>query len=183
MLSVNRAFILRAACVLATGACGKASGDRAHISTREPTRAASYVGYEYEGVLPNDTMPNGVLDAGGALIGKVGDTSFALSFLSHDATKMLWLEHAIGGANGHIRWHVDAVLGLPTLPHGQVFVWGASCAVTGANDPELIVAVVDTDTERYTQIVRAWRADRRHHTFREIGTRGITCENEGYGAD
>lgn len=183
MLIAKGTFIICTLCVLAVSGCENSPASRHPTRSRQPASDARYVGYEYEGVVPNDTLSNGVVESGGALIGDVADTSYALSFVSRGHNDMLWLEHVTGGTNRHIRWRVDAVFNLPVLPRGQVLAWGASCAVDGTNDPEVVAAVVHADTERYTQIVRAWRADRQHHTFRSIDTRGITCENEGYGTD
>lgn len=178
-----RTFVLHALCLLAVCACERSPVRRPATASPAAAGQASYVGYEYEAVIPNDRLPNGVLNAGGALIGDIGKTSYGLSYVSHGTADMLWLEHITGGTNRHLRWLVDAVLDLPVLPHGQALAWGGSCAIDGTNDPEVVAVVVDTDTERYTQIVRAWRADRQHRTFRDVSTRGVTCENEGYGAD
>lgn len=183
LTAMRRMFRLHAMCLLAVCACEGSRVRRPATASRAGAGQASYVGYEYEGVVPNDTLPNGVLNAGGALIGDIGKTSYGLSFVSRGPAEMLWLEHVTGGTNRHLRWRVDAALDLPVLQHGQTVAWGATCAIDGANDPEIVAVVVDTDTERYTQIVRAWRADRQHGTFRDVSTRGITCENEGYGAD
>jgi hypothetical protein len=157
-------------------------GDPATAS-RAAERHVSYIGYQYEAVVLDDTLPNGVLNSGGALIGDTGKTSYGLSFVSRGPAQMLWLEHVTGGTNRHICWRVDAVLDLPVLPHGQVLARGAACGIDSTNDPEIVAVVVDTDTERYTQIMRAWRADRQHRAFRDVSTRRISCENEGYGAD
>ncbi|MEO7216787.1 MAG: hypothetical protein ABI026_01200 [Gemmatimonadaceae bacterium] len=182
MLIGKRAFLPIALCALVCG-CEHPAANRLSAVSRGPTSGVSYIGYEYEGVVPDDTLPNGVLVSGGALIGDVGASSYGLSLVSHGLASMLWLEHAIGGTNRHIHWRVDAALDLPVLPHGQALVWGALCSINGTNDSEIIAAVVHTDTERYTQVVRAWRADRQQHTFRGMDTSGISRENEGYGAD
>lgn len=183
MLIAKRTLIFRTLCLLVLYACEYSPASRLPTVSREPAGDASYVGYEHDGVVPNETLPNGVIEFGGALLGGVGGESYGLSFVSQGRNEMLWLEHVTGGTNRHIRWRVDAVLNLPALSRGQVLVWSASCAIDGTHDPEVIAAVVYTDTERYTQIVRAWRADRQHHTFRDMDAVGITCENEGYGAD
>ena len=47
-----------------------------------------YVGYEYTGVVVNQSLPNGVKDLGGNLI---GDFDYAVSHMKKGKTDMIWL--------------------------------------------------------------------------------------------
>ena len=173
-----------ASLAMALGACVRGDVHRARASTTSDPRTATYVGYEYEAVTPHHSLPNGVLNAGGALVDSPSSKPmFAIDLMSRDGVDMLWFTHNIGGTNLHLRWHVDDVLDVPALEKGQILVWDASCAMNGVADPEIVAVVVHTDTEEYTQVVRAWRADRRARAFRPIDTAGVSCANDGYGAE
>lgn len=56
------------------------------------------------------------------------------------------------------------------------------CITKTGWDSEIIALVNDVDTEFYTKIIKAWRADRKSGKFRKVRQKNIKkCENESYG--
>lgn len=57
------------------------------------------------------------------------------------------------------------------------------CRKDSINDSEIIAVVLFEDTEYYTEVLKAWRANRKTGKIIEIETTGIDCMNEGYGVE
>jgi hypothetical protein len=68
---------------------------------------------------------------------------------------------------------------IPPLKKDQTYALG--CTQNGVSDPEIVTYVKATDQEFYTEIIHAWRANRRLEKFEKISTKGIKCSNEGFG--
>jgi len=57
------------------------------------------------------------------------------------------------------------------------------CRKDTINDSEIIAVVLFDDTEYFTKVLKAWRANRKTGKIIEIETTGIDCMNEGYGVE
>ncbi len=58
---------------------------------------AKYIGFEYEGVTPAASLPNGLKHMGGALLGDIeADPVYGISQVEKGRIKMLWLESSTG---------------------------------------------------------------------------------------
>jgi hypothetical protein len=55
------------------------------------------------------------------------------------------------------------------------------CDCNGTKDESIFAVVLDTNTQFFEEIVRARRVDTKFGRFVEIATKGIRCENMGYG--
>ncbi|MBE9056555.1 hypothetical protein IQ237_11040 [Sphaerospermopsis sp. LEGE 08334] len=58
---------------------------------------------------------------------------------------------------------------------------GGSCRRNGVSDHDIIAVAKIQDTEYFRQIQKAWRANRKTRKFEAISTKGVICENIGYG--
>ena len=143
--------------------------------------AASYIGFEYEGVTPDTIMPNGVRHLGGGLISDFDlDPVYGISQVSKGKTQMLWLEASTGrNEKGITGWRVLDVVSVPALAGAQHFMFGPDPAVecfrNGKAVPHL-VALGRIDRRRAVFTVqRAWFADIAKKKFTPASTRGLRC--------
>ncbi|PPJ62717.1 hypothetical protein CUN59_14130 [Cuspidothrix issatschenkoi CHARLIE-1] len=58
---------------------------------------------------------------------------------------------------------------------------GYDCLRNGIRDYSIIAVAKIQDTEYFRQIQKAWRANRKTRKFEAISTKGVICENTGYG--
>ncbi len=57
------------------------------------------------------------------------------------------------------------------------------CDLNKKNDSEIVALVIMDDNEYFTKVIKAWRANKRTNRFERISTKGISCLNDGYGAE
>lgn len=143
--------------------------------------AASYVGYEYKGVVPETILGNGVRHLGGALISDFKeDPVYGISQVSKGKTRMLWLEVSTGqNEKGVIGWRVLDVLSFPAWTGTQhlliAFDPAVECLRNGKAVEGLVsVGTIDRRRGIYTPR-RAWIADIAEKKFTPASTRGIRC--------
>lgn len=56
------------------------------------------------------------------------------------------------------------------------------CSAKNGFDSEIVAIVKDSDSEFYTKIIKAWKANRKSGKFEKVNKRKITkCGNENYG--
>lgn len=143
--------------------------------------AASYIGYEYEGVTPDTVLGNGVRHLGGALISDFKeDPVYAISQVSKRKTQMLWLEVSTGrNEKGVTGWRVLDVLSFPALTGTQhlliAFDPSVECLRSG-NPVEGLVSLGTINRRKgvYTP-QRAWIADIEKKKFTPASIRGLRC--------
>ena len=74
---------------------------------------------------------------------------------------------------------VDKLL-IENIPDNHYIGFG-DCRINGKVDREIIVLYEYEDTEYYTKIKKAWRADRSSKKIIKISTENIDCTNDGWG--
>lgn len=55
------------------------------------------------------------------------------------------------------------------------------CSTKKGWDTEIIALVKESDTEFYTKVLKAWRANRKSEKFEKVRPKKIKCDNESYG--
>ena len=143
--------------------------------------AASYIGYEYKGAVPDTVMPNGVKHLGGALISDINkDPVYGIAQVSKGRTQMLWLEVSTGqNEKGVTGWRVLDVISFPK-PIGSQHAMlpldpAVECTRNGKAVPYLVaVGRIDTRRASYT-VQRAWIADIDKKKFTPASIRGLRC--------
>jgi hypothetical protein len=170
-------------CLLATGLFGTGIPAFSQAANQSPIVTAqansrSFIGLQYQ------DLPRGLTNLGGWVvdIGDNGKFNFSVAHVRQGTKEMLWLERFIRhDAQGRATMRVINVLELPAISKSQTLASSRFCMQNGKKNPDLIAIVEATDTEYRTQIHRAWRANRAKGKFESISTRGIVCENPGWG--
>lgn len=113
-------------------------------------KKSPYIGYEYKGVVPSATLPNGVKHFGGGLIGKIdADPVHGISQVEKGRTKMLWLEVSTGqDAGGVSGWRVKDVLVFPALTRSDYIFFAGDPAILCRQRGTEIVNLVGVRTDR-----------------------------------
>jgi hypothetical protein len=138
----------------------------------------SYIGLQYR------DFPAGVNNLGGWIIdiGDNGKFNFGVSHVRQGSKEMLWLERFVRrDSAGVATMRVIDVLELPAISKSQTLTSPRFCTQNGKKNRDLIAIVEATDKEYRTQIHRAWRANRSTGKFESTSTKGIVCENPGWG--
>jgi len=78
------------------------------------------------------------------------------------------------------RWFVTDQMLYPKTPAGFHVVYGL-CERDGKSDETIIAIVKTTDTEWYTNVKSAYRANLSTGRFEKTSIKGIRCVNEGWG--
>ena len=147
------------------------------VPVKQNTDTTKYIG------LRHGPLPPGLKSRGGSLVSAVGDAKeYGLAEVHRSTTKMLWFERLTHRDDkGVAYWEVTDVMVLPRITKKQVLVF-AFCLLNNQPDGE-IVAVADyvEGVQYFTRVRRAWRANRQTEKFEVIPTKGIKCENEGFG--
>ena len=140
-----------------------------------------YVGYKYEGVLPNKTLPNGVKHFGGGMIGDINaDPVYGISQVQKAKTKMLWFEESTRqDATGVTGWKVLDVLTFSNLARTRyVFMAGDPAILCQRGGKDLENVVGDGRIVRSRSVFipsNLWIANIATKKFQRISTAGVKC--------
>lgn len=141
-----------------------------------------YLNYEYKGVTPSSTLPNGVKHLGGGLIGDFdSDPVYGISQVEKGKTKMLWLEVSTGkDSTGVTGWKVLDVLSFRALgPANYIFFSGdpaISCRRNGKEIPNLVGIGRIVRREGIFKPSTLWTADLITKKFKPTDGSGVKCE-------
>jgi hypothetical protein len=145
-------------------------------------KKSPYIGYEYKGVVPSATLPNGVKHFGGGLIGKIdADPVHGISQVEKGRTKMLWLEVSTGqDAGGVSGWRVKDVLVFPALTRSDyIFFAGDPAILCRQRGTEIVNLVGVGRIARRDAIFRPsklWVANLGTDKFEPMSLAGVKCE-------
>lgn len=141
-----------------------------------------YINYEYKGVVPSTTLPNGVKHLGGSLIGDIdADPVYGISWVEKGKTKMLWLEASTGQDSGGVTgWKVLDVLSFPALTRADHLLIGGDPAVSCTERGNEIANLVGVGRIQRRQGVfrpsRLWTANLTTGRFESKPLVNIKCE-------
>src|SRR6185436_427067 len=150
--------------------------------TAQTNVGAKYINYEYRGVVPETTLPNGVKHFGGGLIGDFdADPVYGISQVQKGKTRMLWLEVSTGkNATGITGWKVLDVLAFPNLlKTDYLFFYGdpaVGCTRAKKDIPNLIGVGKLNRKRAIFQPAKLWVADLATKKFKPMSISGIKCE-------
>jgi hypothetical protein len=148
----------------------------------QPSDRTRYLNYEYKGVNPSSTLPNGVKHMGGGLIGDYeADPVYGISQVEKGKTKMLWLEVSTGrDSSGVTGWKVLDVLSFRALgPANYIFFSGdpaISCSRNGKEIPNLVGIGRIVRREGIFKPSNLWTADPVTKKFEPADGFGVKCE-------
>jgi len=153
--------------------------NQTYISTaNNKQKSRRYIGLRYR------DLPRGLESLGGWIIGDaVEGKEYAISYLKQGRKQMLWLEILLSrDSEGKPSFEVIDVLDLPQIKSPDQLSGGAGqCKLNQVTDPEIIAIAKYQDAEFWTEISRAWRANRQSHQFERISPQNIVCYNPGWG--
>ena len=140
-----------------------------------------YVGYEYKGVVPDSTLPNGVKHLGGALISDIDkDPVYGIAQVAKGRSRMLWLEVSTGqNEKGVTGWRVLDVLSFPSLRSTQHLLFASDPAVECVRSGKPIEGLVAIGTiqsrKGFFKPERVWFANIEKKKFIPASTLGLRC--------
>lgn len=141
-----------------------------------------YINYRYEGVVPGRSLPNGVIELGGSLIGDIeADPVYSVAQMKKGRTEMLWLVVSTGkNEKGVSGWKVIDVLSFPSLAKAQyLFTAGDPaiyCRKNGGEIPNPVgVGRIDRKRARFLPL-KLWSADLKLKRFTPLNLAGVKCE-------
>jgi len=128
-------------------------------------------------------FPEGFGSKSGILVTGVGDSAeFGIDLVASRSGEDLWFGSLVRrNERGEAEWVLVDTLSLPQQPPGYSLILGG-CRVDGKSDPALVAVAKDEDRDSLRILLSAWRGDSESGKLHEISTKGIACENEGYGA-
>ncbi|MGD9629504.1 MAG: hypothetical protein AB7V18_09680 [Pyrinomonadaceae bacterium] len=154
----------------------------AHVGIHAQAAKSPYINYEYEGVIPGRSLPNGVIELGGSLIGDIeSDPVYSVAHTKKGRTEMLWLVASTGkDVKGITGWKVIDVLSFPTLAKTQYLFFAGDpaiyCRKNGDEIPDLVgVGRIDRKRWRFLPS-RLWTADLKIKRFVPLDLAGVKCE-------
>jgi hypothetical protein len=142
---------------------------------------STYVGYEYKGVAPETTLPNGVRHFGGGLIGDIdADPVYGISQVASGTTKMLWLEASTGrDASGVTGWKVKDVLSFTSLAKSDYVFFAEDPSIECKRKSEPIENLVGVGRIFQARGVfrpsKLWVANIKNEKFESISLANVVC--------
>jgi hypothetical protein len=130
-------------------------------------------------------FPEGWKDEGGACIsntlGSERICDYSIGILRKDGELVLYFGKSAPRIEPEkARWHVIDRMPYPKISKTQQVVLG-NCERDGKHDGAIIAIVKRTDTEWYSIVQNAYKANFITGRFEKISAKGIRCINEGWG--
>ena len=141
-----------------------------------------YIGYVYKGVLLRKTLPNGVKDLGGGLIGDVeADPVHEIAEMQKGTTRMLWLNVSTGkDPSGVTGWRVLDVLSFPKLSKTDYTFFagdpGVDCRRHGKAIPNVAGIGRIMRRQGVFRPSKLWVANLTTKKFERLAIAGVKCE-------
>jgi len=127
------------------------------------------------------TYPEGWKDHGGACIGLDNRCDYSIGVLEKDKQLILYFGKSAPRSDPKkARWLITDQMPYPKAPAGFQVVYG-DCERDGRPDKTIIAVVKTTDTEWYTTVHFAYRANLNTGRFEKTPINGIRCINIGWG--
>ena len=142
---------------------------------------AKYIGYEYAGVLPDSTLPNGVKSFGGGMIGDINaDPVYEIAQMKKGTESMLWFNVSTGqDSTGVTGWKVLDVLSFPALRKSDyLFFYGdpaIGCKRGGKDIPNLVGVGTIIRRQGTFKPSRLWAANLTTKKFEPVRIAGVKC--------
>ncbi len=141
----------------------------------------SFIGKEYRSLTEFKEF-KGFEELGGTLINKLENNEYTLSHYKNDSIDLIAFEKIVKQPIGKVKYLLIDILEIKGLAKNQYISYGM-CRLNKQEDSEIIAVYVDSDTEYYKNINKAWRANREKGKIESIDIKGIDCINEGFGEE
>ncbi|WP_243406945.1 hypothetical protein [Cuspidothrix issatschenkoi] len=148
----------------------------------------SYIGLRYLSPLVTPGYldhPKGIQYFGGWVVDDVEypkRSVYGISRVKKGNQEMLWFDMVVDRdrKGNPSQLLVLDVFSVPKMNKSYTLI-GYDCLRNGIRDYSIIAVAKIQDTEYFRQIQKAWRANRKTRKFEAISTKGVICENTGYG--
>ena len=117
---------------------------------------------------------------GSAIIGETNKFNFGITQIKDKELNVILFNKVVPGIKS--TFEILDTLQIRNLKETE-YISYQLCRKDSINDSEIIAIVLFEDTEYFTKVLKAWRANRKTGKIIEIGTTGIDCINEGYGVE
>jgi hypothetical protein len=115
-----------------------------------------------------------------AIIGETNKFDFSIAQIKNKELNVILLNKVVPGLKS--TFEILDTLQIRNLKETE-YISYQLCRKDSINDSEIIAVVLFEDTEYFTKVLKAWRANRKTGKIIEIETTGIDCMNEGYGVE
>ena len=152
------------------------------ILAQPKTGAAKYIGYEYKGVLPDSTLPNGIKSLGGGMIGDINaDPVYEIAQMKKGTESMLWFSVSTGqDSTGVTGWKVLDVLSFPALRRSDYLFFygdpGIGCRRGGKDIPNLVGVGTIIRRQGSFKPSLLWAANLTTKKFEPVRIAGVKCQ-------
>lgn len=146
------------------------------VNSKGNYKTSSYIGLTYK------NLPQSIQYLGGWVVGDTfNGREYVVSHLKKGTQEILWFEiiQSRDSQGQPIRQVIDT-MNLPKKAASEQMS-GNMCKRNGVRNSEIIVFVKNENAPYLSKIARAWRSNRQSGRFEAISTRGIVCENPGWG--
>jgi hypothetical protein len=116
----------------------------------------------------------------GALIPPIG-SDYGLSSITNGSNVIILFNKIIHINNGNVNYKIVDAINIGKLNHQVIMMTG--CLINKKADPELIGIAKYAEKEMYTNLSKAWRANRKTNKIEEISVKGLSCVDNGYSDD
>ena len=145
------------------------------VASNAAAQDDNFVGYRHKGVIYGESLPNGVKDLGGGLL---GDEDYGVTRFSKNGKIMLWLEKIVSrDQKGVPGWQVKDVLNVGKRERNQEFLfsYSSTCRQNNRINLDLIVLAELVPKAKNYKLIRAWRANTRREKFEKVSLKNIQC--------
>jgi len=135
--------------------------------------AAPVIGSVYRDIKELDQF-KGYKQKEGALIEPI-ETHYALNEIVKGTHTIILFDKVLTVPNSKkVQYQILDTVTIGEIVTGKI-VMMTSCRINKANDCEIIGLVKNTGKEKYTLLLKAWRANRKTNKIEKISVKGISC--------
>ena len=137
----------------------------------------SLIGKEYQSLNEFGIM-KGYAEQVGIMLESLNDKEYGLSYYKKGPIHVIAFERVIRQSNGTTKYFLLDILKINYVGKEQYVKLGLN-RLNGENDIAIIsIYQYENDVQFFTNIVKAWRANRETEKIEKIDTKGIDCTNE-----
>lgn len=150
------------------------------VVAQAQTGTAELIGYKYQGVNINETLPNGFKHIGAGMVSEINKKPiYAVSRFSKGATHYLFLDKAVAeDAEGSVaEWEIRDAVVLPNFGKNQEILlpFNGDCKRGRKVDDKLIVLADFSPKTKTYKVLKAWRPNLAGEKIEAVSIRNIQC--------
>ncbi len=112
----------------------------------------------------------------GGLVMEPTNTGYTLNRITNGKCTYILLEKIINpNSRGTIYYKLLDTLNLGMIDIKKTLVMLEGCMINNKSDSEIIATVKNANKEKFSSVLKAWRANRKTNKFEKILSKGISC--------